>query len=182
MPWVQRTKWSVLLCPLQVSDIFLNEVVVYDYCGMHSRSKFVSYCCCKSKSVLVSCPHSFIFTLAFPLRRVVGAAALGLEILYGQWQSHIVLLASQQDGIKQGRRYCLMLGRPLGHFPVGAASRARLASVSWDILVTWPNRRSWDRSIRRSDLAFRALRILQFCTFLRSITAWTLELYCPFNS
>ena len=105
MPWVQRTKWSVLLRPSQVSDIFWNEVVVYEYCGMHSRSKFVSYCCCKSKSVLVSCPHSVIFTLAFPLRRVVGAAALGsLEIPHDFQQYLIVLLASHQDGTKQGRK------------------------------------------------------------------------------
>ena len=49
---------------------------------------------------------------------------------------------------------------------MGVASRTCLANVSWDILDTWPNQRSWDLSIRRSGSTFRAfrnsqLRILQ---------------------
>ena len=49
--------------------------------------------------------HSFIFMPAFPIRRVVGAAARrGLGIPHGQQQSQIILLTPHQDGTKQGRR------------------------------------------------------------------------------
>jgi len=50
--------------------------------------------------------YSFIFTSAFPLGRVVGAAALeGLEISHGLQQFLIVLLAPHQNGTKQRRRF-----------------------------------------------------------------------------
>ena len=60
-------------------------------------------------------------------------------------------------------------GRPLGRFPVGAASRTCLANLSWDILDTWPNQHSWDLSNRtRCCSALRASRISQLLTLSRS--------------
>jgi len=47
---------------------------------------------------------SFIFTAAFPLGKVAGAAVLGgLKIPHGQQQSEIFLVAPHHDGTKQGR-------------------------------------------------------------------------------
>jgi len=60
----------------------------------------------------------------------------------------------------------LIIGRPLGRFPVGVAS----TNVSWDILVTWPNQRNRDFSHQRSGSTFRDLRILQLRTFWGSVT------------
>ena len=37
----------------------------------------------------------------------------------------------------------LVLGRPLGRFPVGVASRICLANLSWAKLDTWPKQLSW---------------------------------------
>jgi len=38
----------------------------------------------------------------------------------------------------------LVLGRSLGIFPVGIASRICLVNLSEDILDSWPNQLSWD--------------------------------------
>ena len=56
---------------------------------------------------------------------------------------------------------------------VGVARRTRLAELCWCIVVTWPNQRSSDLSIRRNGSTFWALRISQLCTFSRSVTPWT---------
>ena len=64
----------------------------------------------------------------------------------------------------------LHLGRPLGRFHVGLASRACLTSLSWGILDTWPNYRSCVLSIRRSGSTFRALRIWQSCEICREVS------------
>jgi len=68
-----------------------------------------------------------------------------------------------------------VLGRPLGRFPMGLASRTCLANISWDILDTWLNQRSWDLSIRRSGSAFRARRISQLRILSRCVTPWALH-------
>jgi len=46
---------------------------------------------------------------------------------------------------------------------------------SWAIPVTWPNHRGWDLSIQRSVSRFRAFRISQLYTLLRSVSPWTLD-------
>jgi len=66
-----------------------------------------------------------------------------------------------------------ILGRILGHFPVGAASRNRLTYLSWGFLVTWLNHRSWDLSVRKSSPTFRALRISQQRSLSQSVTPAT---------
>ena len=66
----------------------------------------------------------------------------------------------------------LVLGRPLGHFSVGFASRTCLPNLSWDIPVTWPNNRSWDFSIRRSG-SILAVRISQMHTLSLNVTPQT---------
>jgi len=63
----------------------------------------------------------------------------------------------------------------LGRFPVGAVSRTRLSDLYWNILVTWPNHRSWDICIRRSGSTFWALRISQLRSLSRSVTPRTLR-------
>jgi len=62
----------------------------------------------------------------------------------------------------------------LGRFLMDIANKTRLANLSWNILVTWPNQRNWDLSIRRRGSAFKVLRISQLRTMLRNITPWTL--------
>jgi len=69
----------------------------------------------------------------------------------------------------------LVLCRPLGSFPMSVASMTCLANLWWDILVTWPDQRSWDLSIRKTGLTFRALWISQLRDLSRSVTPWTLR-------
>ena len=67
-----------------------------------------------------------------------------------------------QNGTKKGRRCNLVLVPPMSRFPVSVASRARLAYLSWDILVAWPKQRSWNISIRKRKVsAPHDLRISQ---------------------
>jgi len=132
---------------------------------------------------------SLIFMPAFPLWRVAGAAALGgLGIPHGQQHFQIILLAPHQDGTNKVGDVVTTsdLGRPLGRFPVGLARKTCLASISWGILDTWPNQRSWDLSIRRSGSTFRALRFSQLRTLSRSVTPLALHknpiaAACPWN-
>ena len=72
----------------------------------------------------------------------------------------------------------LVLGRPLGHFPLGLASGNRLTNLYWDIMFTWPKHFSSETphaSLQRSGLTFWALRIPQLRILWRSVTAWTLR-------
>ena len=91
----------------------------------------------------------------------------------------IVLLAPHQDETKQGRKcnhstWCL--DDPWARFHLCVASRTCLVILSWDILDTWPNQRSWDLSIRRSGSKFRALRISQLRSLSQSVfTSCTLR-------
>jgi len=64
----------------------------------------------------------------------------------------------------------LVLGQPLGRFPVGIVTSSCLAKRSWYILFTRPNFSSWDFSIRRSGSTFQALLISQLRTLSQSIT------------
>ena len=66
----------------------------------------------------------------------------------------------------------LVLGRPIGPFPVGIASRTCLAKLSRGIFDRWPNQRSWDLWIRRSGLTFSGLRIAHLHTLSRSVIPW----------
>ena len=74
---------------------------------------------------------SFIFMPAFPL---------------GTWNTSRSTAISDSSAGPTPRRYQAMqslhvvLGRPLGCFPVGVASRMCLANLSCDILAAWPNR------------------------------------------
>ena len=55
--------------------------------------------------------------------------------------------------------------------PVCLASKACLGSLSWGILLTWPNHLSWDRSIRRSNGSMlRDFRISELRTLINSVT------------
>ena len=69
--------------------------------------------------------------------------------------------------------HLLVVGRPLGRFLEGVASRSCLADNSWNILDTWMNQRSWDICIRWNDSTFRTLRSTQRYTLSRSVTPWT---------
>ena len=65
----------------------------------------------------------------------------------------------------------LDLGRPTGLLPFALASKACLGSLSWGILLTWPNHLSWDLSIRRSNVSMlRDFRIPELRTLLNSVT------------
>jgi len=69
------------------------------------------------------------------------AAVRGLKIPHSQQQSQTDLLAPRQEGAKQDRRCTRaiwFLGRILGRFPVGVASRYCLSNLSWYILDPWP--------------------------------------------
>ena len=46
---------------------------------------------------------------------------------------------------------------------LSVATRTCLANLSWHILITYPNHRSWDLSVRRSCSTFQVLRISQLC-------------------
>ena len=123
-------------------------------------------------------PCSFIFIPTFPLTRVARAAVLWvLEIPHGFQQSLIVLLAlvytkTVPSKVGDVIRH-LIFGRTLDRFPVGLASRTCLSHLSLGILMTWPNHRSGDLSLRRkSGSAFRALRIWPLRTLSRSVTPW----------
>jgi len=111
--------------------------------------------------------HSFSQSItllpAFPLRRLARTAALGrLEITHGQQQSHTSAFSTPR---REMYSLHLVLGWPLGRFPVGVASRICLANRSWDILDAWTNQRSWDLAIRWSGSTLTTLRISQ----LRSV-------------
>ena len=55
--------------------------------------------------------------------------------------------------------------------PVCLASKACLGSLSWGILLTWPNHLSWDLSIRRSNgSTLRDFRISELRTLINSVT------------
>jgi len=56
----------------------------------------------------------------------------------------------------------MVLGQLLGRFPVGAANRSCLASLSWNILDTSPNQRSRDLSIRRSGSTCSNYAVVHF--------------------
>jgi len=106
---------------------------------------------------------------AVRLGRVAMATALGgLEI------PHSTAISSSFTGFTPRRDQArlemqllhLVLGRPLGRFPVNLASRICFTCLSWGILDTWPNSRSCDLSIRRSGSTFRALQVEQLRTLL----------------
>ena len=78
--------------------------------------------------------------------------------------SHDAVMKLQDQASSEMQSLQLVLGRPLIRFPVGVASGACLANISWDILNTWSNQRSWDLSIRKSSSTFMALRISQLRT------------------
>jgi len=61
----------------------------------------------------------------------------------------------------------LVLGRPLGHFPVGVVSKTCPANLSCGILVTCLNHGIFNLSIQRSGSTFGALRISQLRTLSR---------------
>jgi len=72
--------------------------------------------------------------------------------------------STRQDGTKLGlmRSLHLVPGWRLDRLRVGVVIRSCLASFSWDILDTWPNRDSWYLSFcKRSGSTFRASRISQ---------------------
>jgi len=63
-------------------------------------------------------------------------------------------------------------GRPIGRlFPFTFASKACLGSLSWGILLTWPNQLSWDLAIwRSSGSMFRDFRISELRAFTNNAT------------
>ena len=82
--------------------------------------------------------HLLIFVPSFPLGRVAGAEALGGPgIPHDQQQSQIVLLATHQDGIKQGRRCTVVtpVPSPRGAL-VGLAPPKKLQAPQIEILNT----------------------------------------------
>ena len=60
-------------------------------------------------------------------------------------------------------------GQPLGHFPVGVASRTRVVNLFWAILDTWPSHCSWDLWSWRNTSIFKDFRIIQLLNFLRIV-------------
>ena len=71
----------------------------------------------------------------------------------------------------------LVLFRPVSLLPVGVVSMTWFASLSWSILVTYPNHRSWDQSMRKSrGSTFRGLWILVLRIWSNSIDFTVLTL------
>jgi len=95
-----------------------------------------------------------------------GAASPAMKIPHGQQQSQIVL-APQQDGIKQGRK--------CSDATWSSDDLWGAFNLSWDILVTWPKQR-W-----RSLYSEKWLDIQGFhsCALTRSITPYTLRKKIP---
>ena len=61
--------------------------------------------------------------------------------------------------------------RPTGLLPFALASKACLGSLSWGILLTWPNHLCWDLSIRRTTgLMLKDFRISELRTLFNSVT------------
>jgi len=69
----------------------------------------------------------------------------------------------------------LVLVRPQGRFPVAVANMINLANISWDILVTCSNHRSWDLSMEKWLGIQGFIRISQLRTLWRSIALWTIS-------
>ena len=108
--------------------------------------------------------HSFIFKFAFPLGRIVAAAA-ALRGSTSQFrQPLIVMLTLHQDRIKQGQR-CNHATWSIvdlwAVFLMGIASRTCLADLAWDILFTWTN---WRFSVGYSE---------ERCLHIQGVTNFT---------
>jgi len=74
-----------------------------------------------------------------------------------QISKDFIKLSECQFPLRKFKHLHLVLGRPLGRFPVGVTGRTCLANLSWGILDTWPNQPSWNLSIRRGNgSTFRA--------------------------
>jgi len=69
------------------------------------------------------------------------------------------LLRSRSRKCWKGRSRCWSRTFYLRVRIPGVASRISLANLCWEILDAWPKQGSWDRSIRRWDSTFSALRI-----------------------
>jgi len=120
---------------------------------------------------------SFIFKPAYPLGRVAGG-----NIPRRTWNisRSTAISDSSSDStprwdqaMSEMQSLHLGLGRPLGRFAVGLASKACLASLLYGVLDTWPNKRSCDILIRTSGSTFSALQISQLRTLSRSVTPGT---------
>jgi len=111
------------------------------------------------------------FTPAFPGQCREGSSPRAPEIRANFQQPLVALLAPHQGGpSKVG--YLIAAPdprRPLDRFPLGVDSRNIIDNLSRSILITWPNNRSWDLSIWRSDSTFRSLRSSQKRTLSRSV-------------
>ena len=86
--------------------------------------------------------HSFIFIPAFPLGRVAGLEGTNTRTRNTSRFSAISNSSAGSTPRRNQEPRHLVLGRPLGHFSVGAASRICFADLSSGILVAWPNQRS----------------------------------------
>ena len=116
--------------------------------------------------------HSFIFMPTFPLRRLRrqhNSPRRTRNISLSTAISEFCRLHTETGPSQFGYVHApLVLGRPLGRFleDVALASRTCLANLSWSILDTWPNRRSW---ISRFGEVFRHSELYEFHT-LRTLS------------
>jgi len=113
--------------------------------------------------------HSFIYfhTHFSSGERHRATALWQLEIPHSWQQSRDCSAGSipRQDQASSEMWSCqLVLGGPLGHFPVGVASRTCLANNFWDILITWPNQHCWDLSNQKSWAQYSELYKFHSCT------------------
>jgi len=94
-----------------------------------------------------------------------GAAALGVLEAHGGVQQPLTgVLTTHQDGrckhVWRCKHSTLGPWSTTGTLSRGCSRQALRTNLSWGILVTWSNHRSWDLYIwRRSGSTFRALQI-----------------------
>ena len=121
---------------------------------------------------------SSVIIFQFPLFRVGSGNSSSRFILHTSWSSTTSFISLRLSPKRFHPRPSmwlshLSLGRPTGLLPLGMADRACFGSLSWGILLTWPNHLSCDLSRRRSsDSTFRELWISELYSPYIYITIW----------